>query len=206
MTQSSPLFSLPIELHKDILDLLSYPTLQVLRATHPHFRMLIDLDKVRKSTPRKDLIDEMVAAYRYDAFRRLERMPPCRECLRFRPKGEFADSVLHKKQPERWFCIQCGIDHIYQPGTEIWCGGKAGVWCKMCRIYKSGAEHTVMHGGPFCRVCEWARKGRKFTPDRERLFHNHPNTWRHYLMSLGSRVPEPEETRVSDAGERKSEA
>ncbi|KAI4126822.1 MAG: hypothetical protein LQ347_004822 [Umbilicaria vellea] len=198
------LLSLPIELQKDILDLLPYLTLQVLHATHPHFRTLIDLDKVRNATSREDLVDEMVAAYRHDAFRRLIRMPPCRECLRFRPKGEFADNVLQKRKPEKWFCIQCGIDRIYQPGKEIWSGGKPGVWCKKCKIYKSGAEHTVLHGGPLCRVCHTAQEAETSGFNDERWHQRQRPGWRQHLLALWSRVPEMEETSVPDAGERQN--
>ena len=161
MAQPPTFFTIPHELQKEILDLLPFPTLQVLHATHPHFRTLIDLDRLCTLTPREDLVDELVAAYRYDAFHRFKHMPPCRECLRFRPRNKFTDKVLHTKKPENWFCIDCGIDHIYPLGAEVWCQGRPGVLCKKCKVFKIGAENTLMQGGPLCRSCEEPKIHRK---------------------------------------------
>lgn len=80
------------------------------------------------------------------------------------------------------------------------------MWCKKCKIYKSGAEHTVMHGGPLCRVCHTAREAKGFRADDERWFQSQPMHWRHSVWAIRSRMLAVEETGVPDTSGRQSEA
>lgn len=93
------LFTIPIQLQEYILEFLPYPTLQILSITHRHFRTLIDLSEVIRSTPREKLVHEMVAAYRSNDFRWLKAMRPCRECLRFKPEDKFSDNMFYDYPP-----------------------------------------------------------------------------------------------------------
>lgn len=68
MAPSPTLFTLPVELQKDIIDLLPYPTLQVLHAPHRHLRTLIDFQRIQALTSRCDIMEELAEAARSDAF------------------------------------------------------------------------------------------------------------------------------------------
>ena len=68
MKDPPALLKLPAELQRDIFDLLPYPNLLVLHATHRHFQTIIDLRKIIDSTPLATLLKELLDAARSDAF------------------------------------------------------------------------------------------------------------------------------------------
>ena len=104
------LLTLPIELQKDIIDRLPYPTQQVLHATHPRFRPLINLEAIRSTVHAADLLDQLVISAEEDGFRRRQNQFACCECLRLRPKEKFSIHIRRFWHIYCWLCIDCRID------------------------------------------------------------------------------------------------
>lgn len=152
MRQPPTLFTLPVELQKDVIDLLPYPTLQILQATHPHFQTLIDFQRVQASKSSESIVEELVIAARSDAFLATKSLFACRDCLRLLPENHFADKQ-RKKGYHTWFCIKCGLKTRYQPGHRVNCMGTPGVYCGNCYKFKQGQAELAGKSQPFCADC-----------------------------------------------------
>lgn len=167
MPQSPTLFTIPVELQKDILDLLPYPTLQVLHVTHPHFQTLIDFQQMQASKSHESIVDELIIAARFDTFLATKPRFACRDCLRLLRNDHFADK--QRKYPlHLWFCIKCGLKTRYQPGARITCMGTPGVYCWDCKKVRQGqAKVNAEKPHPFCADCV-PRQGIKRLKEQKR--------------------------------------
>ena len=136
-TSPSRLLALPVELQKDIIELLDIPSKLALRITSWQFSFLI------KPPTHQDLL----AAER-STWAMARRLFACQDCIRLRPSREFADAMkkgpkgLNGKEPHKRFCIDCGLHPKprttrYSPGSEMEVMGKRYVICKFCRMYTS---------------------------------------------------------------------
>lgn len=165
MTEPPALFKLPVELQRDIFDLLPYPNLLVLHATHRHFRLIIDIQKIQASTPRSTLVEELFDAARSDAFFVKQNQWACTNCLSLRPQHQFADKQRKGKSATRRFCIPCGLRGRYRPGARIGCMGTPGVYCYVCKIFKQGPAEVL---GSMCADCvDYSRRPKAKDNKRE---------------------------------------
>jgi hypothetical protein len=146
---SSRLLALPMELQKDIIDVLDIPSKLALRITSRRFLSLI------KPATHQDLVSAEKSAW---AIRR--GLYACMDCIRLRPSRKFADAMkkgpkgLNGKEPHKRFCIDCGLHTKpyttrYSPGAEIKVDGKRYVLCKDCRKYTAevGGVGSGLCGG-----------------------------------------------------------
>lgn len=166
MTQPPTLFTLPVELQKNVIDLLPYPTLQILYATHPHFQTLIDFQRIQASKSYESIVKELVIAARSDAFLATKSLFACRDCLRLLPENHFADKQ-RKNGYHSWFCVKCGLKTRYQPGARVNCMGTPGVYCRNCYKFKQGQAELAGKSQPFCADC-LGRRERKRLEEAER--------------------------------------
>ncbi|SLM36687.1 F-box domain [Lasallia pustulata] len=164
MAQTPTLSTIPVELQLNIIGFLHYPTLQILRTADRHFRHLIDMPKIRDSTPHDELMRELVAAARSDEFLKTKNLFACRYCLQLLPENRFGDR-RRKRVAHDWFCIDCGLLRSkYKPGKRITCMGVPGVYCLGCREFKQGECRAPDEAGSYCRRCrqkdlvEWRGK------------------------------------------------
>jgi hypothetical protein len=159
--QAPHLFALPAELQKDIYELLPFPTLQVLCATHPHFRNFIDLKALRDehltwtggeteiAIPESSLIEELHVANEYDTFFSKLNLRPCSYCLRLRTCLRFSKAHLEERGRYTSYCIDCGLEpayRIYKPGTRIDTLGQSGVFCAKCYMFQRGIHAKQVLG------------------------------------------------------------
>ncbi|MCJ1438301.1 hypothetical protein MMC27_007689 [Xylographa pallens] len=171
-SQSVPrLFNLPVELKSHIFDLLPFATLQVLHATHPHFREIIDLEPSKYcqrhdtqqrpdghvwKPPYNPAASEMLTAAISDPFLNRRNLKPCAYCLRLRSVEHFIKPYM--KKPKRdyiAFCIDCGLKHKkYQPGQRCDIKTQPGVYCLQCRVIRRGDDALMIEGwARLCRKC-----------------------------------------------------
>ncbi|ORY11619.1 hypothetical protein BCR34DRAFT_564958 [Clohesyomyces aquaticus] len=156
------LLRLPVEIHRDITDLLSQdpfllPSLIHLRLTNRYFHSLIPAP-----THAQLLLMEQLPWARGSPLRARPSLYACRYCLRLRSSAHFADAMLkgrtglNGKEPQKRFCVDCGLksragDTRYSPGAEFVVGGERRVWCKICIEVKKGAEAVGCTG--CCKEC-----------------------------------------------------
>ncbi|KAF2470567.1 uncharacterized protein BDR25DRAFT_160324, partial [Lindgomyces ingoldianus] len=151
-----PLLRLPVELHKDILDILKLaPTatqsILCLRLVNRYFYTLVPAPShAMLLTAEREVWACRLCLY------------ACRYCLRLRKGGNFADAMLkgrtglNGKEPAKRFCVDCGLhprpgETRYSPGAEIVVKGERRVWCKICSQVKKGADAIGCTG--VCGAC-----------------------------------------------------
>jgi hypothetical protein len=162
-TKTAPLLRLPVELHKDIADLISHNwplSLLNLRRANRYFHALIPPPT-----------HATLLLFEQERWARARPLYACRYCVRLRPKRHFADAMLkgrtgvNGKEPEKRFCVDCGFGHAllepgagrqsrYSPGTEVVVAGQTWVWCKGCLQVKMGGEAKGCAG--CCAPCHYA--------------------------------------------------
>ena len=135
------LLTLPAEIQLNIIDLLPYPTAQVLAAVHPHFQNIIDLDTIRTATHSAEVFKQLTIAQR-EPFRKCQDHRACCGCLRLRPATKFSprkrnDSCYYLVD---WFCIDCSVKRSRVPN----------IWCEKCRGL--GYADPLRHWGDIRRV------------------------------------------------------
>lgn len=89
----------------------------------------------------------------------------CCLCLQLLRRTAFADQVTKGKmgkggsQPQRRFCVQCGLKYRYTPGSHISRQGKHFVVCRRCGEYERGAVegNTKFNVCVPCRALEIER-------------------------------------------------
>lgn len=151
---------LPIELHGQVIDNLSFPDNVSLKATCRYFSDLIIFEHAEQIKAESSLY----------AF--LKDLYACCGCSRLRFSHKFADNMLKKKrrrgEPEasRRFCIECGTapqgeksSTRYCPGAHIQIQGVHHVICLDCRHFARGVSDGDGTHTPFCPRC-WTRRER----------------------------------------------
>ncbi|OCL05468.1 hypothetical protein AOQ84DRAFT_271563, partial [Glonium stellatum] len=129
------LLALPVELQKDIIDFLDFPSKQALRSTSHHFFII-----TKRPTHGELLVIEQ------SAWAIERRLYACKDCIRLRPSHKFADAMrkgpkgLNGRQPHKRFCIDCGLHPKprttrYSPGARIEVEGKRYVLCNICKLF-----------------------------------------------------------------------
>lgn len=146
------LLTIPVELQREIFDLLEYPTLQVLCATHPHFRAVVDLDHLRASKPPAYFLGQLIIAAASDPFFAPRELFACKDCLRLRPGIKFDDWIRSKREITR-YCIDCGLLSRYHPGTRIDALGVPGLLCRNCKVFKQGEAEVRPGDEVVCWSC-----------------------------------------------------
>ncbi|MCJ1288049.1 hypothetical protein MMC26_007402 [Xylographa opegraphella] len=189
-TYVSGLLTLPFGLRTRIFDRLPFPTLQVLHATHPYFREVIDLDPSKYiqchpqhrenfgaghvfTPPYYSLMGEMVEAAESDQFLARRELKPCAYCLRLRSPTLFAKKNMKLSRACSAFCLDCGLSpehNLYQPGSRCDTQTQTAVYCQRCRTFKTGIEAAIVGKyNLFCRRCgEIADSGRRLEVERQR--------------------------------------
>lgn len=154
----SYLMRLPVELHKDIIDLLALPEKVHLKLTGRYFASLI------KAASHSELL-----AAENTEWAISRGLFSCMDCVRLRPLDKFADTMRKNKksrngsEPHKRFCIDCGLrlqlhpkpyqnqtEQRYTPGTEITVQGKPFIFCRYCNKYTDqvGPKRSLA-----CSVC-----------------------------------------------------
>lgn len=129
MPPPSRFLSLPIELQIDILDLLPFPCLQVLHNTHPYFRTLVNLDKIRSTTHTHELLYQGYYYALEETQRTGNRHKTCGECFSVKHvEGYKEDRKLtwQLKVSDYYLCSKCCAD---RPGLPE-------PWCRVCAATK----------------------------------------------------------------------
>ncbi|KAF2105334.1 hypothetical protein BDV96DRAFT_509545, partial [Lophiotrema nucula] len=149
-----PFLRLPVEFHKDILDLIithSPESLLTLRLTNRYFYTLIQ-------PPAHTLL----LAVEQTPFARTRALYTCRYCVGLRPHFSFADAMLrgrtglNGKESQKQFCADWGLKSVpgqtrYSPGTEVVVNGVRKVWCKACFGKREGEQAVGCTG--VCKGC-----------------------------------------------------
>ncbi|MCJ1384938.1 hypothetical protein MMC17_008056 [Xylographa soralifera] len=184
----SQLLSLPIELKAHIINLLPYPTLQVLYATHPYFREVIDLEPSKYcqlhqepyipagykwKPPYISVMSEMTFAAKSDPFLSRRKLKPCAYCIRLRSVEHFSKNNMKPKRDYSAFCIDCGIDpkhNLYHPGARCDSRTQGGIYCGGCYVLKKGYDALMVGEYKFlCRRCgEMKDTPRRLEEQRQR--------------------------------------
>ncbi|MCJ1321509.1 hypothetical protein MMC15_006854 [Xylographa vitiligo] len=189
---SSQLLGLPAELNTHIFDLLPFPTLQVLHATHPRFREVIDLEPSKYcqhhhllhyaqdthtehfwKPPYSLLMDGMLHAAKSDPFLGGRELKPCAYCLRLRSIRHFSKHNMKPKRDYNAFCIDCGLNpkyDLYHPGTRCDTKTEPGIYCGRCCVFREGDDALIVgEYNLICRRCgEIADRPRRLKEERER--------------------------------------
>lgn len=138
-----PFLRLPVELHLDIIIHLELHDRVSLTLTNRYFRSII---------PPPSHIDFLVAEVSTWATAR--HLYTCKGCVRFRRYEEFADDMKKGKRCRSFaeantrFCLKCGVDGLYSPGTHLTICGRTHVLCRIC-----GTLTDQIGGQGACAIC-----------------------------------------------------
>lgn len=160
---------LPIELHGQVIDSLSFPDNVSLEATCRYFRDLIVFNHTEQIKA-----ESCSYAISKDLY-------SCCGCSRLRFSHKFADQMLKKKRqrggPEarRRFCIECGTTPQGEksstrspPRTHIQIQGVHHVVCLECRRFATGATDRDGRNTPCCPHCWRWRESLQKREDEQR--------------------------------------
>ncbi|MCJ1295028.1 hypothetical protein MMC34_006589 [Xylographa carneopallida] len=185
---SLQLLSLPVEIETHIFSFLPFPTLQVLHATHPHFREVIDLrpskwyqhfyalgthDEHVRKPPYCEMVLEILSTLETDPFLGYRKLKPCACCLRLRSSEHFSKNMMKPKRHMDGFCFDCDLDpkhNRYPRGTRCNTQTQPAVHCQVCRVFKKGYDAQIVEKyTSFCRRCgEIADRPRQLREQRQK--------------------------------------
>ncbi|KAF2197274.1 F-box domain-containing protein [Delitschia confertaspora ATCC 74209] len=130
-SSAPPLLRLPVELHRDIVDLLPFQDKVRLRLTNQHFCSVI-----------KPPTHQEYLAVESRPWATSQSLFACSACKRLRPLLKFSDDMRkgsksrHGSEAHLRFCIDCGVERgKYKAGTELKIMGKACVVCRICHRF-----------------------------------------------------------------------
>ncbi|KAF2658908.1 F-box domain-containing protein [Lophiostoma macrostomum CBS 122681] len=137
-TSPPPILRLPVELHKDIIDLLQLSERALLSVSCRYFAYAI----------KKPTFDDFLEAEASE-WATTKALYVCKGCARFQPLLHFSDDMRKGKRcrsgvdANTRFCVKCGVDREWYPfGTELSIMGRSHVVCKHCKIFTDQVGST----------------------------------------------------------------
>jgi hypothetical protein len=137
-TLPPPVMRLPVELHRDIIDLLDLPARALLSASCRYFAFTI----------KKPTFEEFLEAEASE-WATSKALYVCKGCARFRRLLQFSDDMRKGKRGRKEvdantrFCVDCGVKREwYPPGTELSIMGRPHVVCKHCKTFTDQVGST----------------------------------------------------------------
>lgn len=172
----------PLELKREILSLLSFASIYILRLTSKKLCESISLEEVRRLGPNATAEDvreaeDLITLIFYQPKQDHIALLPCYTCLKILPKKAFGDSQrktprgLNGSKSEKRFCVACGWEHRRYGLSKLKHDGKDKLLCETCggllEADGSGARVPDCHGHFDWWETQRARKVKEEKVERE---------------------------------------